>query len=256
MARRPRLLIADGSYHLYTRALQGRQLFQSDAERRLFIASLGRIVTEHAWRCLAYCLMGTHLHLLLRTPSPDLDIGMRELLGGYAGRVVRARGERGPLFERRYGAKLLTEDSHLAEALRYVALNPVRAGLCGHPSQWPWSSHSALTGERPAPAFLAAAEVYRLVEGLGGGRGPHGYASLVSEAVGGPSPGDSRPARIEPAVPLSALLDVGDGAEIALAHRTHGYPMRSIAHEIGCAVSTVSRRLARFEAKRAATERV
>ena len=73
--------------------------------------------------------MTNHFHLVVETPDPTLSSGMHYL-----------NGFEGHLFERRFAAAIIGDDAHLAEVLRYVAFNPVRAGLCDHPADWPWSS--------------------------------------------------------------------------------------------------------------------
>lgn len=103
------------------------------------------------WRCLAYCLMDNHFHLLVRTPLANLPRGMQQINSGHAQAYNRRHGRTGPLFERRYGAALVQEDVHLLEIFRYIALNPVRAGLCREPEDYAWSSHAALAGIAVSP---------------------------------------------------------------------------------------------------------
>jgi len=251
MPRPHRPLIADGTYHIYSRSRPGLVLFEDDGERRLFLHLVVRAIAAHQWRCLSYCLMDTHFHLVLKTPRADLDIGMRVVLSDYAAKLHERRGTRGPVFSGRYGSKLLTRDAHLLEVLRYVALNPVRAGLCRQPSMWPWSSHRALAGEAP-PGFVAVTDVHALVRG-----GPLQYVELVRYAIGGEhverDPRGCGSPRLEPDRPsLVSLLDPAEPRTIAVAHREHGYSLRAIAAELGVNVSTVSRRLARI----GATQRV
>jgi hypothetical protein len=99
--------------------------------------------------------MTTHYHLLVRTPSPDLARGMQYLNACYAQGFNRRHGEIGHRLERRYRSTLIDSDAHALESLRYLALNPVRAGACRAPEQWKWSSYAAVTGRAPAPQFLA-----------------------------------------------------------------------------------------------------
>jgi hypothetical protein len=92
--------------------------------------------------------------LLCLTPQPDLAAGMQYLNGRYAQWANWRRSERGHIFEGRYGAVLVESDSHALEVHRYIALNPVRAGLVRGPVDWPWSSLQYLLGHRPPPSFL------------------------------------------------------------------------------------------------------
>jgi REP element-mobilizing transposase RayT len=244
---------------VFTRAHHAFPLFVDDEERAMFLSLLDRVIRALGWRCWGYCLMDTHVHLIVYTPDPDLDVGMRRLLSSFALRINARRGQHGPVFGGRYGSKLLTDQAHLAEALRYVPLNPTRAGKCREPSAWQWSSHRALAGEVAAPPFLAVADVYDLVFAMTGRMGPTGYVELLRQAADDPAVGDASrlpgaPANVAP--PLSAILGDGSGSAISVAHREHGYSLRAIAGELSCHVSTVSRRLSRHDAVSRVAQRV
>jgi hypothetical protein len=107
-----------------------------------------------AWRLYAYCLMKTHYHLLLETPKADLADGMRRLNSLYAMSFNRRHQRVGHLFQGRYHSVVIQTESHLLEVLRYIALNPVRAGKCARPVEWRWGSYNA-TVEGKAPPFLS-----------------------------------------------------------------------------------------------------
>jgi hypothetical protein len=98
--------------------------------------------------------MPTHYHLLIETLEPNLSAGMQRLNGVYAKSFNYAHGFEGHLFERRFRSVVIETEPQLFETARYVALNPVRAGLCGDPADWPWSSYAAMTGRAKAPSFL------------------------------------------------------------------------------------------------------
>jgi REP element-mobilizing transposase RayT len=131
-----------------------RPIFVDDVDRYGFLVLLARTVVRHGWLCHAYCLMLNHFHLVLETPEPNLAAGMRELNGRYAQRFNVIRGRSGHVFGERYKAILVHRETHLLELARYVVLNPVRAGVCGDPSAWPWSSYAATAGRAPCPSFL------------------------------------------------------------------------------------------------------
>jgi putative transposase len=79
---------------------------------------------------------------------------MRDLNGRYARWFNHRRGRSGPLFARRFHRTTVEWDGHLLAAVRYIAMNPVEAGLCERPADWRWSSHQALAGLIRAPNFL------------------------------------------------------------------------------------------------------
>ena len=89
---------------------------------------------------LAYCLMTNHFHLLITTPAPNLSVGMHHLNGEYAKYFNERHSFDGHLFERRFESRLVESEEYFADALCYIAFNPVKAGLCAHPREWRWSS--------------------------------------------------------------------------------------------------------------------
>ena len=94
----------------------------------------------------ATACFSNHLHLFISTPQADIAAGMRYLNGRYGQWANWNRTERGHLFEARYGAVLVESQGHATEVHRYIALNPVRAGLVTRPEAWKWSSYRALLG--------------------------------------------------------------------------------------------------------------
>jgi putative transposase len=138
--------VAGGVHHVTSRG-NGKQLvFGRPADHLIFLRLLAQVVVRFRWQCLTYCLMRNHYHLLVRTPEPNLGVGMHRLNGRYARDFNRRYGRTGHLWERRYHSVLLREDAHLAQTVGYIALNPVRAGICKRPEGWRWSAHRALAG--------------------------------------------------------------------------------------------------------------
>jgi putative transposase len=150
MPRPLRLQFAGALYHVTTRSNLGRVSFRADDERAQFLGVLETVVTQCGWSCRSYCVLSTHYHLLIATPNPDLSAGMQYLNGRYAQWANWRRNERSHLFEGRFKSVLVESDSHFLEVHRYIALNPVRAGLVRDPEDWPWSSLRATLGaEKP-----------------------------------------------------------------------------------------------------------
>jgi len=138
----PRLLrttLPDGYFHAYSRAVYGAVLFDDDDDHRLFLRLLMRTAKRCTWELQALCLMTTHYHLVLRTTVAYLAGGMQWLNGVYAQRFNKRHDRFGHLFAGRYGARVIESDEYLERACEYVLLNPVLAGLCEHPADWPWS---------------------------------------------------------------------------------------------------------------------
>ena len=142
-------------YHVTARGNRGQPIFADDTDRRRFLEYLGRGVTKFEWTCHAYCLMTTHYHLMITTPEANIGRGMHLINGGHAQAFNHRHGLSGHLFGDRYYSVVLDHDSHLLELIRYLALNPVRAGLCRSPEQWSWSSYRYALGLPPKPDFLS-----------------------------------------------------------------------------------------------------
>jgi REP element-mobilizing transposase RayT len=185
MGRPLRIQQAGDVFHVYARGNRKADIFLDDVDRHTYVGGLGRVVGRHAWRCLAYCLMPNHVHLLVELTDGNLAAGMHGLHGPYA-RVFNARhGQSGHLFQGRYGAVRVTDDAQLATTLGYIAVNPVTARLVDRPEAWRWGSHRALHGDETAPPWLAAARLRELLAGTFGGDGGARYRELVADRVGG-----------------------------------------------------------------------
>ncbi len=109
--------------------------------------------------------MTTHVHLLIETPHANLGSGIERFHGPYAQGYNRRHGRRGHVFERRYGAIQVTSDAYYVTVLRYIALNPVAAGLVADATAWPWSSHQGMLEESEAPSWLDRARCLELLLG-------------------------------------------------------------------------------------------
>lgn len=155
MARKRREIVSGGIYHVFARGNDRQLIYRDEPDRHIYLRLLGKVVARQDWECLAYCLMGNHVHLLLETPAADLDRGMQWLHGRYAAAFNRRHGRVGHLFQGRYGAVLMASGVQTAAAAAYICRNPVASGLVRRPDAWAWSSFAATMGA-PPPAWLAA----------------------------------------------------------------------------------------------------
>jgi putative transposase len=167
--------------HVTSRGVRGSRIVGDETDARRFVELLAQAVARERWACLAYCLMTNHFHLVLSLETPTLAKGMHRLNWLYALRFNERHGHGGHLFEARYASTVIAGEEHLLDALRYVVLNPVRAGICGDPADWPWSSFRATAAIDPCPKFLAAARVRRLF--APGRQGAELYAAFVRDRV-------------------------------------------------------------------------
>jgi putative transposase len=154
MPRPPRLEAPGGLYHITTNATHGNELFCDDADRARWLRLLAAVVGTFRWQCHSYCLLSTHYHLVIRIDEATLARGMQYLNGRHARLFNKRHERRGHAHRARYYAGLIETDGHALQVLRYVAMNPVSAGLCTSPEAWPWSSYAATIGLAPVPSFL------------------------------------------------------------------------------------------------------
>lgn len=154
MARKPRIQAEGATYHAFTRATGGEQLFRDGGDRDRLVAMLRTTTRRYDWRVHFVVVLGTHWHLLLTTPKPNIAAGMQYLLGVYCQSFNRKYGRFGHLVSGRYGAPLLETNAHAATLVPYLALNPVKAGAVDRPEDWPWSTYASLVGLAPAWDFV------------------------------------------------------------------------------------------------------
>ncbi len=143
------------------RGLDRQVIFRDDADRTDFLARLADVVGATGLTVLAWVLLPNHTHLLVRTGPRPLVRAMRCLLTGYAGAFNRRHRRSGHLFQNRYKSILVEEEPYLLELVRYIHLNPLRAGLVADMTElerFPWAGHSAVVGKVPRP-WQAVAEV-------------------------------------------------------------------------------------------------
>ena len=162
VGRRLRIFEPGAYYHVFSRGNNGEAIVRDDLDCLAFLRWFSRIVSREQWRVVTYCLMTNHYHLLLRPDETGFAPGMQLLNCGHARRINRKYGRWGHLFRNHYGWRAVESDEHLREACRYIVLNPVRAGLCKAPEDWPWSSYrAALDLELPSD-FLALGDLLAL----------------------------------------------------------------------------------------------
>jgi putative transposase len=155
MPRRPRYDLLDGLTHVTARGNRHQEIFTDRRDQNRYLSAAADALPRFHVRCLSYCLMGNHVHLVLDATRANLSHAIHRLNGAYAQWFNARHGLDGHLFQGRFHAVSIVSDWHLLELLRYVALNPVRGGLCAAPGDWRWSSYRALVGRSEAPRFLA-----------------------------------------------------------------------------------------------------
>jgi putative transposase len=192
MARKPRIHLSGGFYHVIFRGNGGQPVFLNATDRYRFYLLLQEGTCRFGYRVHAFCLMTNHIHLVLQVSEIPLSRSMQNLSFRYT-RWINWRLKRaGHLFQGRYKAVLVDGDSYLLELVRYIHLNPVRAGMVKSPEEYQWSSHRAFLGEESLPCLTTnlvlehfaestakARESYRkfVLDGLGEERRPEFYGT-------------------------------------------------------------------------------
>ncbi len=150
MPRTGRLHIPGGYYHLIGRGFERRFIFAENRDKEDFLSRLGDNLARSQTQCLAWALMSNHYHLLLRVESEPLCKLMAPILGGFAGAYNRNHGRSGYVFQNRYQSILVDADHYLLELIRYIHLNPLRAGIIEKVQEladYRWTGHAGVLGK-------------------------------------------------------------------------------------------------------------
>jgi putative transposase len=163
MARPPRLELPDVPLHVVQRGNNRATCFFSEVDRRFYLKCLATAALARGCAIHAYVLMTNHVHLLV-TPSEAGAIGaMMQDVGRRYVRVINSIHERtGSLWEGRFKSSLIDSENYLLTCHRYIELNPVRAGMVKHPSEYPWSSHGHYGEDRANGLITEHPEYQRL----------------------------------------------------------------------------------------------
>ncbi len=161
MPRAPRVHDPGSLWHLLSRGAHGRAIFDHEGDYQRFLSKLGECCAATDHRFYAYALMPNHFHFLLLAGQAPMAHLMQPLLSSHAHLLNARRETQGPVFQGRFRSIFCQREAHLLELVRYLHLNPVRAGLCNSPDDYPWSSHQAyLSGD--ARSWLLASEALQL----------------------------------------------------------------------------------------------
>ncbi len=154
MPRQPRLDAPGVLHHVMVRGIERRAIFRDDVDRAEFVRRLSALVEAGALTVYAWALLPNHAHLLVRTGARPLHRSFRSLLTGHAGAFNRRHRRSGHLFQNRYKSVVVEEAAYKLELVRYLHLNPLRAGVVADLralAPYPWTGHSALLGTVPRP---------------------------------------------------------------------------------------------------------
>jgi REP element-mobilizing transposase RayT len=178
MARRPRVFARGLLYHVIARGNHQEPVFLGPADYHAYLTRLARYGSEHGVVLHAYCLMPNHVHLLVQVGEVPLGRFMQPLQQSYTQRFNRLYEKAGHLFQGRYRAIVCDRESYLLSLVRYIHLNPVRAGLAPTPGDYAYSSHRTYLAGRSTDL----ADPRLVLATLGG---PSRYAAFMGQADAG-----------------------------------------------------------------------
>ena len=145
MPRTARERSAVGLYHVLLRGADGRIIFADDEDCTRFLASLSHAREGDAFLLYAYCLMGSHAHLLIREASVPLETAFKRIGASYARYYNAKYNQTGRLFQDRFQSEALNDNPHFLDAMRFICQNPVKAGLSKNMFSYPWLGCSGVT---------------------------------------------------------------------------------------------------------------
>lgn len=156
---------AAGVFHITCHSVWDGVLYRDDVDRTNYLDQLARTTARIGWTCVSVCLMTTHVHLILEVVDDMLAEGMQGLNFRYATGFNSRHRRRGRVFGAPYGLHRLFDDSYLMTAYKYVAWNPVEAGVADRPEEAMWSSYAAAIGLSDSFGFVDPSRVLGVVGG-------------------------------------------------------------------------------------------
>jgi REP element-mobilizing transposase RayT len=138
-------------YHVILRGNSSQTIFFDDKDRNHFYFLVQEGIERFSHRIHAFCLMNNHVHLAIQVAGVSLSRILQNLSFRYTRWINWRLGRSGHLFQGRYKAVLVDGDIYLRELVRYIHLNPVRAGVVKEPKDYPWSGHRAYLGFETIP---------------------------------------------------------------------------------------------------------
>jgi len=185
MPRRGRVVLPNFAHHVVQRGHNKQAVFAEEADCLYYLSTLEAYKEIYGVKVYRFCLMTNHVHLILQ--PGDAVAGMGRVMNRLAGRqnrfVNRQELRTGTLWESRYRSSPMETEAYLLACCRYVELNPVRAGMVGDPSEYPWSSFQRQAGGGGRFAWVDMDPCYPGLGATGEERGAR-YRDFVHSAVG------------------------------------------------------------------------
>ena len=184
MPRTARIDIPNLLQHVIVRGNEKRAIFLDDDDRRQFVARFSALLVATETDCFAWALLDNHCHLLLRPRQVSLGAFMRRLLTGYAVNFNLRHHRCGHLFQNRYKSLVCEEETYLFELVRYIHLNPLRAGIVSTIDEldtYCWCGHAPLLGKGELPGQTTGEVLSRFGQSIGSAR--RNYRRFVEDGI-------------------------------------------------------------------------
>ncbi len=142
MPRKARQQSDSGVYHIILRGINRQNIFEDEEDNNKFLIILDRYKDSSGYELYAYCLMGNHIHLLLRAGGEPIAQVMRRICGKFVFWYNKKYERIGNLFQDRFKSEPVEDDAYLLTVIRYIHQNPIKVGLAKNISNYRWSSYS------------------------------------------------------------------------------------------------------------------
>ena len=144
MPRTARKKSNTGIYHVMLSGINQQRIFEDDEDNEKFLLTLSDCKKAGGFELYGYCLMGNHVHLLIKVAKEELEQIFRRIEARYVYWYNWKYKRSGHLFQDRYKSEPVEDDRYFVSVLRYIHQNPVKAKLCKKPEEYKWSSYSTL----------------------------------------------------------------------------------------------------------------
>lgn len=142
MPRAARRKSESGIYHIMLRGINRQQIFEDTEDNLRFLETLSKYKLQCGYEIYAYCLMGNHVHILLKEGKEDLTLMLKRIAGSYVYWYNWKYRRSGHLFQDRFKSEPVEDNEYFLSVIRYIHQNPVKAGLCKNIDQYKFSSYN------------------------------------------------------------------------------------------------------------------
>ena len=147
MARKPRIHIPGSTYHCMLRGNNGNNIYQNENDFSKLSLLIHEGTERYDHRILGFCFMSNHIHLVIQVAKTPLSKIIQNFTFRYTRYINKKYEKIGHLFQGRFKSILVNDTQYLLELIRYVHLNPVKAGITKIPEKYFWSSHCMYAGD-------------------------------------------------------------------------------------------------------------